>query len=438
MDYTLRPITEDEYEAFLRCFVKAFGRDYDAEEAKLERDLIELPRTLAAFDARDGLVGTALVYRRQLSVPGGVVPAGHVSLVSVLGTHRRRGILRRLMTRQLNDLRAAGEPVALLWASEEAIYGRFGYGPATATIDYDAHNRELYIPPGPESGRLREVELAEAGETLAAVYEAVWRDRPGHSSRGPALWRAMTADLEPSRNGASAMRVILHETDGGRGPGSRPEVPSPGREASRESGPAESGIEGVGTPVCDGYALFRMRHERNPSGPGRIVEVQEVIAPDLDAYWQLWRYLFTVDLSRRVKYGFAASDEPLRYLVTEPRRLTERLGTGLWLRIVDLPAALAARRYVAAADVVLDVRDDLLAGNAGRWRLRTGEGVCERTEAPADLELGIAELGAAYLGGTPLAALAGAGRVRELRPGALAEASTAFGWHRAPNGIEIF
>lgn len=404
MDYPLRPITEDEYEPYLRCFTKAFGRDYNAEEAKLERELIELPRTLAAFDARDGLVGTALAYRRDLAVPGGVVAAGHVSLVSVLGTHRRRGILRRLMTRQLDDLRAAGEPVALLWASEEAIYGRFGYGPATANIEFDAHNRELSVLPGPESGRLREVELAQAGETLAAVYEAVWRDRPGHSSRGPALWRAMTADLEPLRGGASAMRVILHETDTG----------------------------------CDGYAMFRMRREWSPSGPEAIVEVQEVVAADLAAYRQLWRYLFTVDLSRRVKYPFAAADEPLRYLVTEPRRLTERLDAGLWLRVVDLPAALTARRYSAPADVVLDVRDDLLAGNAGRWRLRTGEGVCERTKAPADLELGIAELGAAYLGGTPLAALAGAGRVRELRPGALAEASTAFGWHRAPNGIEVF
>lgn len=412
MDYTIRPIVEDEYETYLRCFEKAFGHDYNAEQAKLERDLIELGRTLAAFHPQDGLVASAVAYRRDLAVPGGVLPAGHVSLVSVLGTHRRRGILRQLMTRQLGDLRAAGEPVALLWASEEAIYGRFGYGPATTTVAYEANNRELSIPPGPESGRLREVELAEAGETPAAVYEKVWRDRPGHSSRSPALWRAWQADLESWRRGASAMRVILHETDAGQGP--------------------ESGT------VCDGYAMFRVRQEWDPSGPAGIVEVQEVVAADLDTYRQLWRHLFSIDLSRRVKYGFAALDEPLKYLVTEPRRLTERVNAGLWVRIVDLPAALAARRYAAAADVVLDVRDDLLADNAGRWRLRTVDGTCERTDAPADLELGIAELGAAYLGGTPLAALAGAGRVREVRPGAVAEASTALGWHRAPNSIEIF
>jgi predicted acetyltransferase len=404
--YEIRPITADEVYPFQRCFEKAFGKDHHEDEAKLERDLFEAPRTLAAVHETDGVVGTALSARRTLGVPGGEVPAAHVTAVSVLGTHRRRGLLRRMMTRQLTDLAGTDEPVAILWASEPVIYGRFGYGLASENLSFDADTRELSVPAGEECGTLREVEYAESTDTLAAVHEAARAGRPGVSSRPAALWRLLAADPEHAREGRSGLRAILHQ----------------------------------GTDGPDGYAVYRIGRHGDATGPAGVVHVEEIVARDLAGYRALWRYLFDIDLTRRLRYDFAAVDEPLRYLVTDPRRLGARLGDGLWLRVLDVPAALTARRYAAGVDVVLDVTDDVVGANAGRWHLRAGPdgAACERTDAPADLAVPVTELGAAYLGGTPLSALAAAGRVREVRPGALAAASAAFGWHRAPVAIEVF
>jgi predicted acetyltransferase len=147
-----------------------------------------------------------------------------------------------------------------------------------------------------------------------------------------------------------------------------------------------------------------------------------------------------VDLTRTTRYWFGAVDEPLLYLVNEPRRLNGRLGDGLWVRLVDVGAALAGRTYAAPVDVVIEVTDELVPENAGRWRLAAdGTGArCTRTDGDADLACDVSALGAVYLGGPTLGALAAAGRVAELRSGALAAASTAFGWHRAPNATEIF
>lgn len=406
-NYDLRPITEDEVYSFQRCFGKAFGHDHHDDEAKLERDLYELGRTLAVVHERDGVVGTAVSMRRELGIPGGTVPASHVTLVSVAGTHRRRGLLRRLMTRQLTDLAGTDEPVAVLWPSEPAIYGRYGYGPATYTLEFHADNRELTLPAAPEPyGFLREVELPDALKVLEEVFDAARVDRPGMSGRSPAGWRAVTADLEHGRHGRSELRTIVHE-----GP----------------DGP-------------DGYAMFRMERASDATGPQAVVHVEEAVATGLDAYRELWRFLFDVDLTRQVHYDYGALDEPLRLLATDPRRLGARLTDGVWLRILDLPVALAARAYPVAVDAVLDVTDELLPGNAGRWHLLVAgdELTCERTDRPADVALSIAELGAAYLGGTSLASLAVAGRVTELREGTLAPLSAAFGWRREPVSIEVF
>jgi len=143
---------------------------------------------------------------------------------------------------------------------------------------------------------------------------------------------------------------------------------------------------------------------------------------------------------RTARFGFAALDDPLLYLVDEPRRLSARASDALWVRLVDVPAALEARRYAAPLDVVIEVDDVLLPENAGRWRLRaTGDDAsCTPSADPADLVCDVADLSAAYLGGTSLAAMAAGGRVVERHAGALVAATTAFGWHRAPSAIEVF
>jgi predicted acetyltransferase len=189
-----------------------------------------------------------------------------------------------------------------------------------------------------------------------------------------------------------------------------------------------------------GYALWQTTADWAPTGPQGEVQVREVVGADPEAYLALWRFLLSIDLTRTTHYHFAAVDEPLIHLVDEPRRLGGRLNESLWVRLVDLPRALAARRYAAPVDVVLDVTDRVLTGNTGRWRL-TGDrhtATCTPTHDPADLACDVLELGSAYLGGMSLAALGAAGRVRELTPGALAATATAFGWHRLPAAAEVF
>ncbi len=192
----------------------------------------------------------------------------------------------------------------------------------------------------------------------------------------------------------------------------------------------------------DGYAIWRAKSAWTDAGPDGETKVLELVAATPEAYAELWRFLLSIDLARTLIAAPIAVDEPLFHLVDEPRGLRSTVADGLWIRVVDVPAALAARRYGAPADVVLEVTDALLPRNQGRWRVRVatdGTAACVAAGPDgADLAVDVADLGALYLGGTPLGALAAAGRVRELTAGALRTAGAAFGWHVGPTAIEIF
>lgn len=405
----MRPIRPDEWPAYWRTLMHTFHDDWHDEHAALEGATFEPARSLAVFDG-DEPVATAGIFTRDLTVPGTVLPAAHVTMVSVNQTHRRRGLLSRMMRQQLADVAAGGtEPVAVLWASEEAIYGRYGYGGASYQSSINADIRELRLPPTEVPGRLRRVSPTDAREDLSRVYEQVRAVRPGMSSRlgNPAdWWTYRLSDLERFRKGATERRCVLYEVDG----------------------------------TVTGYALYRTRAEWDGTGPKGEVNVEELMTTDPAARLALWRFLSDIDLSRRLSAWNVPVDDALFHLVDAPRRLARTYVTGLFVRVVDLPAALSARRYAAPVDLVLEVHDALLPGNAGRWRLTGGpeKAVCEPSTDAADLTVGIRELGAAYLGGTPLGGLAAAGLVTEHRPGAVAEASTAFGWHVAPHAPEVF
>jgi predicted acetyltransferase len=408
----IRPGTADDFDPVMQLGALAFHSSADAEQEALERAIYEPERALVVQDG-DDVVGHALALSREVTVPGAVVAAAHVTGVYVRTTHRRRRLLSRMMHRQLREVRDGGsEPVAVLWASEGRIYPRFGYGLATEQLSLEVDSRETLLRadwqrPAPEHrGRLRWVSPSGARKELAALYERLRPERPGWSSRDERHWAGLLAETRLNRGEATELRAVLHET---------------------ADGPT-------------GYALWRVRRDWNAAGPQSEVIVVEAAAADPYAYAALWELLLGIDLTRRVRYRFAALDEPLLHLVPELGRLTARLDGSLWLRIVDLPEALTARRYAAPVDAVLEVDDPLLPENAGRWRL-VGDGSsanCTPSAEPADLACGIAELGAVYLGGPSLSALAAAGRVRELRPGALRRASAAFGWHRAPASIEVF
>ncbi|MEU2558649.1 GNAT family N-acetyltransferase [Streptomyces longispororuber] len=406
MTAELRELGQSDWDRWFGTLERAFGGLAESpEERALWNDLTEFERSLGVWEG-DACVGTAGAFSFRVSVPGGgLVDAAGVTMVSVAATHRRRGLLTAMMRRQLDDVRARGESLAVLTASEPVIYGRFGYGTASwsLTASVDTTRVRLAVPDGTDEVRLRYADPAEAATACEAVYARVVPTRPGMLARRPGWERLPLLDPEQDRNGASPLQCVLAERSG----------------------------------EVVGYALFAVKPEWHARGPEGTVLVRAVEALEPSAYAALWRFLFDVDLTSRIETLNRPVDDPLLHLASDVRRCGLVVRDSLHVRLVDVGQALEARTYQAPVDLVLDVEDGFCPWNEGRWRL-TGDprgASCKRaddTSAPADLALSVRDLGAAYLGGVRLAELARAGRVRELRPGALAEASLAFGSAVAP------
>ncbi|MEV7530102.1 GNAT family N-acetyltransferase [Streptomyces hydrogenans] len=403
MTTELRVLDPSEWDRWFEALELAFGGvPEQPEERALWRDLTECERSLAVWDGGRA-VATAGAFSFRLTVPGGAsVPAAGVTMVSVAGTHRRQGILTSMMRRQLDDVRALGEPLAVLTASEAVIYGRFGYGAASRAqrAVIDTTRVRLDVPAGTDAVTLRMVPLAESSAVTEAVYARMVPRRPGMLARRPGWERLPLLDPPGAREGASARLCVL----------------------------AERGGEVVG------YAFYAIKPEWSWAGADGSVTVHELYGLDPAAEAALWRFLCSVDLTAKVKVNSAPVDAAWQHLVSDVRRCEPTEREALFARLVEVGAALEARTYRAPVDVVFEVEDAFCPWNAGRWRL-SGDAkgaACSRTSEAADLALSVRELGAAYLGGTSLAALASAGRVTELREGALAEASLAFGSDAAP------
>ncbi|HYX62295.1 MAG TPA: GNAT family N-acetyltransferase [Streptosporangiaceae bacterium] len=409
--YPVRPIDEHEIDDFIRVDQHAFNTSpWSDDDRRVALDRFEFDRTLAAFDAATP-VGVTMCYSFQLSVPGlQMLPAAGVTFVAVMPTYRRQGVLSSLMRRQLADVRDRGEPLAILWASEAVIYGRYGYGRASWHLDFTLHRGEGGLastgPGGSDELRLRIVEPEAALPELAKVYDAVLASRPGMFGRNDAWWRSAIFDPAERRHGASPLRCLLAED---------------------ASGPR-------------GYALYAGVDTWTGFLPENVLTVHELMAADPAASAALCTDLLSRDLTTEFRLPHRPVDDPLLYQLADPRRTRPKMNDNLWVRIVDLPRALAGRRYSCPVDVVLEVRDEILPANAGRWRLSTtteapGGGLaasCVPASSPADVALDVTQLGAAYLGGTRLGALAGSGLVTELRPGATRQLSAALTWDPAP------
>ncbi|MEU3981297.1 GNAT family N-acetyltransferase [Streptomyces sp. NPDC026672] len=399
----LRAPRRDELGGWYDSVLRAFGgMPESAEERAAWLALIDPALAIGARDG-GGWVGTAGVYPFRLTVPGGAaVPAAGVTMVGVAATHRRRGVLTSMMRRQLDDVRSSGRPLAVLTASEPDIYGRFGYGAATHDLnaEIDTVRVRLSVPPGTDDVRLRYADPADVLDACEELYARQVPLRPGMVARLPGWARLPLIDPEGERGGASPLQCVVAERDG----------------------------EFVG------FARFRVRPEWEAAGPRGTVLLNDMGAADPLAHAAVWRFLFGIDLTCVLDVRRRPVDEPWLYLVSDLRRCRVTVRDALYVRLVDVGAALAARTYQAPVDVVLAVEDVFCPWNSGRWRLSgdASGAVCERTGDPADLALSVRELGAAYLGGVPLAVLAGAGRVREARAGALAGASLAFGSAVAP------
>jgi predicted acetyltransferase len=319
-----------------------------------------------------------------------------------------------MMRRQLADVRDRGEPLAVLWASESVIYSRYGYGLAMWHADFTLYRGESTLArptPARDGLRLRLAEPVTTLSDLVKVYDAVLPSRPGLIARNEAWWRGAIYDAPAERQASSPLHCLLAEDDGGP----------------------------------RGYALYSSvsRWDSDTSLPNSALNVREMVAADAEAEAALAADLLSRDLVTEFRIRGRPVDDPLLYQLADPRRARPRLRDALWVRIIDVPGALVRRRYSAPADVVIEVRDDLLPVNAGRWRLTTAAAASdgigwEASCVPAggadaaDVLLDVTGLGAAYLGGTALVALAAAGLVTEGRPGAVRELSAALSWDPAP------
>lgn len=407
--YPIRPISEDEFDAFRTVAEHAFHGESPSEQARADlRARFELDRSLAAFDGGSP-VATAGAWSFQMCVPGAMAAVAGVTVVAVLPSHRRRGLLSALMHRQISDVHDREETLAVLWASEAGIYGRYGYGPASWHASFSIRHGEGALArnaPTDPGLRLRIAEPGSAWPDLAKVYETLLPAQPGMFARNEAWWRHVLYDPEQERRGWSPLRCVIAEDD---------------------AGPR-------------GYALYagRSNWDERTFLADSAIEVRELTATDPAASAVLWADLASRDLVSELAVRLRPADDPVLHLLADPRRARACVSDGLWVRVVDVPGALRQRCYACPVNVVIEITDELCPWNQGRWRLTApgpdGDGMarCEQTSAAADVLLPVATLGAVYLGGTRLGPLARAGLAAAARPGALATLSAALSWEPAP------
>lgn len=401
----MRPIRDDELAGFIEVALVAMhqGQPASDEGVEVRREIWPLDRCLAAVDASGTLCGSARSFATRLSVPGGDVAAAAVSAVGVLPTHRRQGHLNRMMHAQLADVTERGEPVAILVAAEYPIYGRYGYGPAieACVVRLDTLGTEFREPP---VGSVSLVDAKAFHDALVDVYDRAWARAHGHISWAPPF-AEIRAGLREIHDGSDearrhARKVVWRDADG----------------------------------TVQGVAAYDVHDDWVDNRPNSELSVSLLVAASDEAERELYRFLASVDWVATVRAGLRPVDDPLPLRLTDGRRavLINR-SDHIWARILDVPAALTARRYPTEDRLVLEVVDPFgFAG--GRFALEAGpDGAsCTRTDQAADLVVPVAALGAAYLGGMPWSRLAAADWVDEQRPGATARATALFATARAP------
>jgi predicted acetyltransferase len=398
MDWGIRPVEgedEKEFDGWATTLATALSRDRFSEEniSSIDRPTYQWERSLGAFD--NGLVvGTAHSYRYELIVPGGKLPFAGIGWVSVRPTHRRRGILTALMTRQLQDIYERGETLATLGSSESIIYGRYGYGIGAMKENWhiERQHTSFDVPVKP-SGVTAFVSPSEMREIFPNVYKRVAAGRPGMAASRPKfVWDSWVADYEPLRRGSSAAYYVTYEQD----------------------------------CQIDGYVCYRTA--------GDTLIVRELVAASDAAYAALWQFCFGVDLKTEIDAPGRAVDEPLVWMLADLRRLERTTTDGMWVRLVDVKAALLGRRYAQNRRLVFEIQDPVCPWNEGCYELEGGPtgAECRLTGKSSDLILTATDLASAYLGTVTFSTLNHAGRIEERTHGALARADAMFSSSREP------
>jgi predicted acetyltransferase len=393
-----------EFREGVTCIGAYFNWHPSDEAAEAFARLLPFDRMHVALDG-GRIVGGTGAFPFRLSVPGGSASCAGVTVVGVQTTHRRQGILSRMMDAQLRDVRERGEPIAALWASEETIYGRYGYGLA-ATMYRMRLPRQVAAIHGarPRGISARLVEHEEAVRLFPRIYERELRRTPGLVHRSRDWWLARNLNDEPhQRRGAGPLQRLLVERDG--------------------------------VPVA--YALYRISQQTTAGEWTKTLRVVEAFAVDDPALHEVWRYLLAVDWMDTIEAWHLPIDHPLVLSLTRVNKAELTLFDAIWVRPVDVRAALEARSYAGTGRVAVEVTTDPhFPDNVGLWQVEAGS--VKPGRGRADVRLPIASLGSAYLGGFSFTALVRAGLAEEARPKGLERADAFFRSGRAPICAEVF
>jgi predicted acetyltransferase len=398
------PLREGEVDTFFEIDAAAFGARMSAAFVDLIKSSMSLDRVAASRDAGT-VVATAASEPSRMTVPGlGSVPTAIVVAVAVVPSHRRQGRLRSLMRYQLDDVRGRGETLAVLRASEGGIYGRFGYGQATFESTYTVDKRlaRLARPVADfASGSIRLVSRDQAAEAFPAVYREYAPTRAGEVERSEIDY--LSALGEPGGDELSRRFYAVYEQDGS----------------------------------LDAYVAYEVVSMEPPAHNPRRLVLHELCALTPGAYVAAWDFLLGVDLTIELFARGRPVDEPIKWVLAEPRQLRcTYSGDRTWVRLVEVASCLGARRYAAAGDVVIGVEDSFCPWNTGRYRLIVGDAwetaEVSRTDGEPDVELDVSTLASIYLGGVSPVPLAEAGRIRPVSPGALEAVSRMFANERPP------
>ena len=397
MSIVVRTISDDEFDSAVRASVLGFGDHASDELLRVARSDADVGRTFGAFDGRD-IVGTTVTRTSAMTIPGGTAKLGFVDDVAVLPTHRRRGILTQMMRAQLDQMRECDESLSALSASESLIYERFGFGIATWYHRWkiDRRHTAMKIPPN-GGGHVRFISADTAREVWPKLHVIVRDTRVGMVHYSENYWRAALWDAEFQRDGATEFFHVAY-------------------------------IRG---DRIVGLCTYRRRE--------RTILVFFLLGEDAEVEAELWRYCFGIDLTLEIQTWPRPTDDPLPWRLEDPRRLERSLIDHMWLRLVDVKEALVSRSYAEAGGLTLRVHDEFCPWNDGTYLLEVGQGgaECTRSQREPQVELGVSDLGAAYLGGVSFSNLARAGRVKEHAPGALASADRMFKTERQPWAMEL-
>ena len=381
----MRIIAPDEYAKFMTA--AALGFAWHWNEATAEPPKPNQDRSLAVFE-NGKIVATARAFSCRMNIPGGDAATAGVDDVAVLPTHRRRGIMRMMMGRQMEDFHERGEPFAALYATESIIYGRYGYGVGSLDEDWSIDTRHsAFRQPFEHAGRLSFIEPDAVLDVCPPVLERALANRPGSIPPTQHRWRRIAGGREGQQDRANYFHVRYEEN---------------GR--------------------TEGFARYTINNGEV------VIDYGGLIWATQSAHAALWRFCLDIDLTWKVKAGGQPVDDPLPWMLADPRRLSRKTHDGLWIRLVDVPAALAARTYDAPGSLVIEVTDPFCPWNEGRYELDAGPGgaTCSRTSRTPHIALSAGDLASAYLGAVPFTLLARAGRVEELDEGSLSRADAMF------------